>query len=241
MTLDRALDGGAETVGRPYFVHRNVQFAIKRPVFTNSTDTHVDYAATIPNIIGYPEHKRCLCQVQQAWFYAQDSLYDAGILGTISGWQQTPPLVGVELHGVAPQNVFSTNVGGVCSLVNPNGEVTPPQASNCTMIGYGLLEPIGINRDKAQDPAAAALVDVADNQRVAYGFKSFRSIVDDGTLISSPFGKQVRVRFVNMTSGETLASGSISSDATHHDAIQNNPTHLVLRMLFLDDDEVPMR
>ena len=147
----------------------------------------------------------------------------------------------MELHGVAPQNVFSTNVGGARSLVDTGGEVVPPQVNNCTMIGYGLLEPIGINRDKAQDPAAAALVDVADNQRVAYGFKSFRSIVDDGTLISSPFGKQVRVRFVNMTSGETLASGSISTDTTHHDAIQNNPTHLVLRMLFLDDDEVPMR
>eukprot|EP01047_Picozoa_sp_COSAG01_P059983 COSAG01_NODE_7284_length_3271_cov_65.572194_4_plen_289_part_01 len=32
------------------------------------TDTHVDYGLTVPNIIGYPEHKRCLIQVQEAWF-----------------------------------------------------------------------------------------------------------------------------------------------------------------------------
>ena len=45
-----------------------------------------------------------------------------------------------------------------------------------------------------------------------------------------------------MTLGETLASGSTAADTlTFADAIQNNPTHLVLKLLFLDDDEVPNR
>ena len=68
-----------------------------------------------------------------------------------------------------------------------------------------------------------------------------RSIVDDGILVQSPFGKNLRIRFVNLTSGETLASGSLEGDANYSDAIQNNTTHLVLRMVFLDDDEIPMR
>ena len=239
VVIDSALDGGAETIGHQYYVDKNVRFTIQRPTFTTTTDNHVDYTTTIPNIIGFPEHKRCLCQVQSAWFYAEDALFNAGILNSFSGWQQTPPLVGVEIQGVAPQNVFSTNVGGARSLLNPQGENTPPQVNNSTMVGYGLLEPIGSNHTKVQP--AEGLQDTADNQRVAYGFKSFRSIVDDGTLISSPFGKQIRVRFVNMTSGETLASASINGEATFHDSIQNNPTHLVLRMLFLDDDEIPQR
>eukprot|EP01047_Picozoa_sp_COSAG01_P093617 COSAG01_NODE_24714_length_769_cov_1.659701_2_plen_90_part_00 len=83
--------------------------------------------------------------------------------------------------------------------------------------------------------------DTSRNQRVAYGFKSFRPIVDDGVLISSPFGKGIRVRFVNMSSGETLVSASLDGDPTFGGALQNNPTHLVLKLLFLDDDEVPNR
>eukprot|EP01047_Picozoa_sp_COSAG01_P007374 COSAG01_NODE_280_length_19520_cov_9.720406_8_plen_132_part_00 len=62
--------------------------------------------------------------------------------------------------------------------------------------------------------------DTSRNQRIAYGFKSFRPIVDDGVLISSPFGKGIRVRFVNMSSGQTLASGSTAADTlTFADAI----------------------
>eukprot|EP01047_Picozoa_sp_COSAG01_P040576 COSAG01_NODE_3427_length_6093_cov_9.704943_6_plen_55_part_00 len=39
-------------------------------------------------------------------------------------------------------------------------------------------------------------------------------------LISSPFGKGVRVRFVNMSSGQTLASGSTTADTlTFADAL----------------------
>jgi hypothetical protein len=84
-----------------------------------------------------------------------------------------------------------------------------------------------------------------------YGFRSERSIVDGGVLCSSPFGKGVRVRFINMTTGDTLAtalSNFQEDDETADDyninadlAIERNPTHVVLRVLFLDDDEVPDR
>ena len=111
---------------------------------------------------------------------------------------------------------------------------------NATIIGYGMLEPIGINR------YVNAGNDTTRNQRIAYGFKNYRSIVDDGILCATPFGKVIRVRFVNMSTGETLVSAAIDDGEggvteITADAIQNNPTHLVLRMLFIDDDEVPDR
>lgn len=234
VTLTHALAGGAEAVGRDYLVQRNAKLVVKRQDFRNTSDSHVNYGVTIPNIIGFPEHKRCLCQVQSAWFYGVDSLLDPNAATDFGGFQQTPPLIGVELMGVNPQNVFSSNVGGQRSRQTAT-EATAPKVSNSMMVGYGLLEPIGINRYVNSGH------DTSRNQRVAYGFKSFRPIVDDGVLISSPFGKGIRVRFVNMSSGETLVSGSLEGDASYNDAIQNNPTHLVMKLLFLDDDEVPNR
>ena len=34
---------------------------------------------------------------------------------------------------------------------------------------------------------------------LSYGYDNSRTILDDGVLINSPFGKSVRVRFVNLT------------------------------------------
>jgi hypothetical protein len=215
-------------------IRNNNVLSLKRRSFVRPADSHVDYGVTIPNIIGFPEHKRCLCQVQSAWFYAMDTLVDINAANDFAGAQQTPPLVGVELMGVNPQNVFSSNVGVNRGLLVDQS--APRKVSNSMMIGYGLLEPIGINRYVNSGN------DTSRNQRIAYGFKSFRPIVDDGVLISSPFGKGIRVRFVNMSSGQTLASGSTAADTlTFADAIQNNPTHLVMKLMFLDDDEVPNR
>jgi hypothetical protein len=46
-----------------------------------------------------------------------------------------------------------------------------------------------------------------------------------------------------MTTGETLKSDTpgFDDEALSAVAIENNPTHLVLKLLFLDDDELPMR
>ena len=59
----------------------------------------------------------------------------------------------------------------------------------------------------------------------------------------------LHLRYVNLTTHNTLdtrtddAGLSISgaNDEHYRDTIANNPTHLVLKLLFLDDDEVPSR
>lgn len=231
-----SIDGVSYT--RNYVVRRNVRFDIRRPSLTNTGDTHVNFAVPIPNIIGYPEHKRCLLQVQQAWFYAGDQFSLLSKHGSTGSDQQTPPLVGVEILGVGPHNSFSTNVGRSQRQLVTDETAHPTGMGHATLVGYGMIEPIGIQR------YVGAGNDTSRNQRIAYGFKNFRSILDDGVLCASPFGSVIRVRFVNMSTGETLASGTVNDgDATDITVltIQENPTHLVLRLLFIDDDEVPMR
>eukprot|EP01047_Picozoa_sp_COSAG01_P034226 COSAG01_NODE_2562_length_7452_cov_3.643139_1_plen_216_part_00 len=211
-------------------------------------DTHVDYGVTVPNIIGYPEHKRCLMMVQEAWFYGGDSLFTNAMNGGVPadaaslGQFQTPPLVGVEISGVAPHKSFTSNIGGA-------GLTTQAHTiNNSQIIGYGVLNPIG-QRSSFNENETIETID--RNQRIAYGFKSDRSILDGGVLTSSPFGKGIRVRFINMTTGATLATAMSqfqdddTTQTTFHFnanlAIEDNPTHVVLRMLFIDDDEMPDR
>lgn len=74
--------------------------------------------------------------MQSAWFYGVDSLIDINATFDFGGSQQTPPLVGVELSGVNPQNVFSSNVGGGRGLLDP--QAAPRKVSHSMMIGYGL-------------------------------------------------------------------------------------------------------
>jgi len=63
-----------------------------------------------------------------------------------------------------------------------------------------------------------------------HGWRNTRSILDDGVLINSPFGKTVGVRLVNLSTLGTQMNG-----------LGSLPTHLVLRLVFLDDDELPDR
>jgi hypothetical protein len=66
-----------------------------------------------------------------------------------------------------------------------------------------VLNPIG-QRSSFNENETLETID--RNQRIAYGFKSDRSILDGGVLTSSPFGKGIRVRFINMSTGATLAT-----------------------------------
>jgi hypothetical protein len=80
----------------------------------------------------------------------------------------------------------------------------------------------------------------------AYGFDNHRSILTDGVLCSSPFGKQIRIKLLNLTNKELLNTNSdngtvLMKETPNSKDIINNPTHLTLRLLFLDDDDLPMR
>ena len=87
--------------------------------------------------------------------------------------------------------------------------------------------------------------ELRDKKPQAYNYTNQRSIVDDGILCSSPFGKQIRVRFVNLTNNKKLNTNSddgvLVRGSNSPTDIINNPTHLTLRLLFLDDDDLPMR
>lgn len=189
-----------------------------------------DYVVDIPNIVGYPEHKRCLVQMLQASFFAKNMFKENNL---DEGGQNLPVMVGVDMSSLAPQQSFSSSVR--------HSMTEPAQFRNTTMIGYGILEPFGSASNVGTAGESGRI-----NQRLAYGFSSPRGILDEGVLISSPFGSQVRVRFVNLSTHQTLRTDSSESHPSDHtlftaEDIQNNPTHLILRFLFLDDDEVPMR
>ena len=52
-------------------IARHAQFRLLERQFVKGiADSHVNFETTIPNIIGYPEHKRCLLQVVSATFYS---------------------------------------------------------------------------------------------------------------------------------------------------------------------------
>lgn len=175
--------------------------------FDSPTDNHCNYTATIPNTIGYPEHKRCLVQVQSFALHGERD-FAAQHLDRIN-----PMFIGVEVEGMGVQHNFSSH--------NATSSVT-----NSNIIGYTNFDL------RSQNPQA-------------YQYTNTRSIVDDGILCSSPFGKQIRVRFLNLTNKKILNTNSddglnVREGESPADII-HNPTHLTLRLLFLDDDELPMR
>ena len=179
--------------------------------------SHADYEVHIPNIIGYPEHKRCLIQVQSVSMFPTDEFGSAHISQSTRPDklnQVSPVYVGVELGGVGPQNMFSTRSGAL---------------ANEAFVGMFCLDAKGVNRESV----------------MSYGFDNSRAILDDGVLCSSPFGKSVRVMFTNLTSKQALNTNVDESGAgraeTEPESLINNPTHLTLRLLFLDDDDLPMR
>ena len=180
---------------------------IEQQRFTKNED-HCNYTTSIPNIIGYPEHKRCLLQVQA--LSLRPSAMSADILD-LNAEKQTPQLpltFGVFLEGSGIQNVFST--------VRSSTEIHSEQlAGICPVV---------------------AIFNNSIDGLVSYHYTNNQSIVDNGVLTSSPFGRELRVRIVNLTShsSDDAEDNSLAS-------FKNNPTHLTLRLLFLDDDDLPMR
>ena len=190
---------------------------------------HCNYEVTIPNTIGYPEHKRCLVQVQSLSLYPGNEFHMMRGHGTLK--QVTPVQVGVVLEGVGVQNVVATGTGVVsdASIV-----------ASC---------PLGVkgHRYIHQKPVASGGGVDLGHRVLSYAYENTRPILTDGVLISSPFGQQMRVKLINLTSNEVLNTTddelSLTSTGSRNslDDVINNPTHLTLKLLFLDDDDLPMR
>ena len=193
--------------------------------FANSTENHCNYRVTIPNIIGYPEHKRCLVQVQSVSVHADN------YIAPDPSDRLNPLFLGVEINGIGVQGNFSSFVQVA------NGSRSGGKVSNTNIVGYCNLETRGL-REVSQ-------YNYDESTAFAYGFDNYRSILDDGVLCSSPFGKQIHVRLINLTNKKDLntnsSNGAFVKTSNDNKDIINNPTHLTLRLLFLDDDELPMR
>ena len=94
------------------------------------------------------------------------------------------------------------------------------------------------------DAKGQRYIELTGHRALSYGFDNTWSILDDGVLVNTPFGRSIRVRFLNLTDNKILntnTSGSLGDNRNAADDIINNPTHLTLRVLFLDDDDLPMR
>ena len=98
---------------------------------------HCDYRIQIPNIVGYPEHKRCLLQVQSLMVYGHNEF--ATFATVEDPLIETPPLVGVEIANIGPMNVFSTSIGRGYSHAN----VAEGHGGYAPFVGYGMLGSIG--------------------------------------------------------------------------------------------------
>lgn len=264
-----------------YMIVKGPKLRVGRKVMPAPSVSHVDYTVTIPNAIGYPEHKRCLISVQECWLNGTDLL---------NSWSShLPPMVGIELIGLGGHNVYSTSNG---NWSEPSGVM-----NKGTLVGFGMLTPIG----SGDHVHRASTWFVGDHHSSNYattttvGFRNERDITQDGVLVGSPFGRSVRVRIINMATGQPIQSmgsvlggwptgqannsvsggglietsatdtipnygvpfhedyGAIASSSIYHttptaqngihhtSAIDNNPTQIVLRVLFLDDDEIPDR
>eukprot|EP01043_Picozoa_sp_COSAG02_P037610 COSAG02_NODE_2836_length_7923_cov_152.700153_5_plen_563_part_00 len=192
-----------------------------------SGQSHGDYIVNIPNIIGYPEHKRCLVQLQSLSLFPHNEFAMTDLNhNTRAGvtQQACPVYVGVEVQGVGGSNMFSTTGGTL---------------RDTQLVGTCCLDVKGHRFEHLGGHG----VDVG-HRVLSYGYDNCRSVLDDGVLINSPFGKSVRVRFLNLTTNETLntnAADDLGDNRHTTSDIINNPTHLTLRLLFLDDDELPMR
>ena len=60
-------------------------------------------------------------------------------------------------------------------------------------------------------------------------------------MIGTPFGKRLRVKLKNLTTNDLLVIKPKEEGGDASDEPKNNPVHITLRLLFLDDDEVPDR
>ena len=171
--------------------------------------SNVDFVVDIPNYMGYPEHKRCLVQVQNV-----TAMPKATPESDMTADSQTRPLLcGLELEGVPVHNSFTNSIG-----FDPINFV-PGTTNTSQLISVFPLQKFNATRH----------------------YTNNRSIVDDGVLIGTPFGKWLRVRIKNMTTNDPLTMAPKVEGGDASDEIKNNPVHLSLRFLFLDDDEIPDR
>ena len=146
--------------------------------------------------------------------------------------QELPVVVGIEIGGVGVQKAFSSSKGFRQTGGNSTGTVAQSD--------YIAIAPLEANSTGGETTKA---------KRLSYGWTNQKPITTDGVLINSPFGQTLTLRYVNLTTHNTLDTrtddGGLSlaggGDERPHDSISNNPTHLVLKLLFLDDDEVPSR
>ena len=182
--------------------------------YDNSNNSSFD--VTIPNIIGYPEWNRCLMQVMSV----TTSDIDPSDAAMDNDKSVKPVICGVELSGIAVHNSFSNTIG-FHNINFTNGEFAESQ-----LVGVVPLESLP-----------------GGNGTVGRSYVSSRSILDDGVLTSSPFGKRIRVRLKNMTTGDDLVMqpNPVVAANLEDGEVRDNPVHIVLRLLFLDSDEVPDR
>eukprot|EP01045_Picozoa_sp_COSAG04_P007192 COSAG04_NODE_370_length_15729_cov_5.743506_5_plen_509_part_00 len=197
--------------------------------FPSAQDNNCNYEVTIPNIVGYPEHKRCLIQVQSISACPIGHFFHGNNDANGGDAQTLPAYVGVELQGVGAQQNFSSHIG-TSTTKRHDGKI-----NNTDIVGYCNLTTFGEVPDVALERGGV----------LSYGYESHRSILDEGVLCNSPFGKRIRVRLFNLTSRSDLdtnsAMGFFDENGADPKFISENPTHVTLRLLFLDDDELPMR
>ena len=194
---------------------QNGTYKIYSKGFQDNTDqSNVNFAVDIPNIIGYPEHNRCLAQVlsiSTAPLLADDTNF-------VANGQVVPVVCGVELSGVAVHNSFTNNHG--YSALN----FTSGTFNESHLLAVVPLE----NMPRATGNAGRSYV-------------SNRSVLDDGVLIGSPFGSRLGIKLLNMTTNEPLVLKPGTAAGEGDGEPKNNPVHIVIRLLFLDRDEVPDR
>jgi hypothetical protein len=176
-----------------------------------SGQSNVDFFVDIPNYIGYPEHKRCLVQLQNVTVMPKATLENGNDM--TADTQTRPLLCGLELEGVSVQNSYTNTIG-----FDPLHFV-PGSVNTSQLVCVFPLQKFNATRH----------------------YTTNRSITDDGVLIGTPFGKRLRLRIKNMTTNDALVMQPNDNDGDADDEIKNNPVHVTLRLLFLDDDEIPDR
>ena len=108
--LNNEVDGrpAALGVGADVGFRRNAQFRVMFKGFDTTTESHCNFKSFIPNIIGFPEHKRCLVQVQSFSVsamntFSETSFEDSNVNLTVPDIQELPVVVGIEIGGVGVQ------------------------------------------------------------------------------------------------------------------------------------------
>ena len=71
--------------------------------------SNVDFFVDIPNYIGYPEHKRCLVQLQNVTVMPKLTVENGNDM--TADTQTRPLLCGLELEGVAVHNSYTNTIG----------------------------------------------------------------------------------------------------------------------------------